>query len=400
MRKQLLYIFTAILMFSAMAASAQDPFYDSLFKKGFDLVIVENQGVKSFLDDRSYDKPELTGKYSHSIVKKYSKGYPSKPAGITLRWDSITPTEDISSIVVTLLESDREIKESAIERSFSKEKNVKRYYPDKSSQEYLLCNMCPHKYCYYKVEEVLYNGRKNTLLKGKFYADGQIRMLRVDGMANVRDFGGWDTSFDRAVVYGRIFRGNRPEGITSTGKNDFVKNEHITADLDLRGKDLGRSALGPLDKVEYFCTNNQRYKYGLISSKTALAKDLNFIANVLRKGGNVFLHCNHGANRAGTLSFVIAGILGLSEADLSRDYELSAFAYSTISRSKTYGEMLPEIRSYGEPGDDLTQCFYNYARSIGVSEKNLDTIRCIMLDLSPTDPKILDAHRKYKPIEE
>lgn len=387
-------------MFSAMAASAQDPFYESLFKKGFDLVIVENQGVKSFLDDRSYDKPELTGKYSHSIVKKYSKGYPSKPAGITLKWDSITPTEDISSIVVTLMESDREIKESAIERSFSKEKNVKRYYPDKSSQEYLLCNMCPHKYCYYKVEEILYNGRKNTLLKGKFYADGQIRMLRVDGMANVRDFGGWDTSFDRAVVYGRIFRGNRPEGITSTGKNDFVKNEHITADLDLRGKDLGRSALGPLDKVEYFCTNNQRYKYGLISSKTALAKDLNFIANVLRKGGNVFLHCNHGANRAGTLSFVIAGILGLSEADLSRDYELSAFAYSTISRSKTYGEMLPEIRSYGEPGDDLTQCFYNYARSIGVSEKNLDTIRCIMLDLSPTDPKILDAHRKYKPIEE
>ena len=393
MRKQLLYIFTAILMFSSMAAFAQDHFYESLFKKGFDVVIVENEGVKNFLDDRSYDKPDLTSKYSHSIVKKYSKGYPSKPAGITLQWDSITPTEDISSIVVTLLESDKELKGSAIDRGFYKEKNLKRYYPDKSSHEYLLCNMCPHKYYYYKVEEVLYNGHKNTLLKGKFYADGQIRMLRVDGMANVRDFGGWDTSFDRAVVYGRIFRGNRPEGITSTGKNDFVKNEHITADLDLRGKDLGRSPLGPLDKVEYFCTNNQRYKYGLISSKTALAKDLNFIASVLRKGGSVFLHCNHGANRAGTLSFVISGILGLSEADLSRDYELSAFAYSSISRSKTYGDMLPEIRSYGEDDDDLAQCFYNYARSIGVSEKNLDTIRSIMLDLPPDDPRILDAHR-------
>ena len=72
MRKQLLYIFTAILMFSSMAAFAQDHFYESLFKKGFDVVIVENEGVKNFLDDRSYDKPDLTSKYSYSIVKKYS----------------------------------------------------------------------------------------------------------------------------------------------------------------------------------------------------------------------------------------------------------------------------------------------------------------------------------------
>ena len=393
MRKQFRYILTAIFLFVATAVTAQDDLFDYLLDKGYNFVIIENDGVRKFIEDGSYDDPKLTSNYSYSIVKKYSQGISSRPAGIKLKWTTETPEEEIKKIVVKLVESDVEKSVSLFDQDLSKE-NVKYYYPDTDTQEYLLCNMCPDKYCYYSVEEVQQSGQKTILKKGKFYTVGQVRMLRVDGMANVRDFGGWFTSFGKDVVYGRIFRGNRPEGITAKGRNDFVKNEHITADLDLRGSDLSKSPMGPLDEVEYYCTNNQRYKLGLTSSTKALAKDLNFIANVLRKGGSVFLHCNHGANRAGTLSFLIGGILGLSEADLSRDYELSSFAYGSIFRTKKYGEMLPYIRSFGEYDDDLAQCFYNYALSIGVSEKTLDTLRCIMLGLQPDDPLIIEAHRR------
>lgn len=389
MRTQFRYILAAIFLFVATAVTAQDIF-DELLDKGYNFVIIENDGVRKYIEDRSYDDPKLTGNYSYSIVKKYSKGISSRPAGLKLKWSTETPEEEIKKIVVKLVESDVEKNVSIFNRDLSRE-NVKYYYPDIDTQEYLLCNMCPDKYCYYSIEEVQQSGQTTVLKRGKFYTVGQVRMLRVDGMANVRDFGGWYTSFGKDVVYGRIFRGNRPEGITAKGKNDFVKNEHITADLDLRGSDLSMSPMGA--GVEYYCTNNQRYKLALTSSTKALARDLDIIANVLRKGGSVFLHCNHGANRAGTLSFLIGGILGFSEADLSRDYELSSFAYGSIFRTKKYGEMVPYIRSFGERDDDLAQCFYNYALSIGVSERTLDTLRCVMLGMQPDDPLILEAHR-------
>ena len=373
----------------------QDYLLEGLAYKGYEIVNVENYGVQSFIDDRAYDNKDLVGNYNFSVVKKYSKGYPSKPAGIRLNWNSDTPIENISKVVVKLFESNIEEDDNILD-FITDDENIKLYYPDVNNRQYLLCNMSPHKYYYYKIEEIDNTGQTKILKKGKFYTHGLVRMLRVDGMVNVRDFGGWPTSFGMPVEYGRIFRGNRPEGITPTGKNDFVRNEHITADLDLRGNNLGKSPLGPNDKVEYYCTNNQRYKLALVgqSGRGALAKDIKIIADVLSRGGNVFLHCNHGANRAGTLAFLIQGILGLSEADLSREYELSSFAYG-LSRNKALGEMLPEIRSYGRNGDDLAQCFYNFARSIGVEEKTLDTIRCVMLGFDMEDMQIKNAH-KYK----
>ena len=88
----------------AMTVNAQDFFMEGLIYRGYDILVVENTGVKNFIDDRSYDKPELLSNYSFSIVKQYSKGVPSKPEGILLRWNSSTQVDDISQVVVTLVE--------------------------------------------------------------------------------------------------------------------------------------------------------------------------------------------------------------------------------------------------------------------------------------------------------
>lgn len=392
MRKQIIYILTVILLFATAHATAQNESYSSIENKGYSIVNIENNGVRQFMNDRSYDNPSLVGNYNFSVVKKYSKGYPSKPDGIRVSWTRIHAIEEISTIAVMLVESEEERVVSPFDGDMIYE-DVKYFFPDIHNNDYLLCNMRPKMYCYYQIIEILKNGQKVLLKKGQFYTTGRVRMLRVDGMVNVRDFGGWKTSFGKPVAYGKLFRGNRPEGITSVGRNDFVKNEHISVDLDLRGSNLSKSPMGPVDEVEYYCTNNARYKLAITGNTRPLVKDLETIATVLCRGGNVFLHCNHGANRAGTLSFIIEGILGLSEADLSREYELSSFAYG-LSRTKSLGEMFPVIRSYGKPGDDLAQCFYNFALSIGVSEDALDTIRSVMLEIPQDDPLILKAHRR------
>lgn len=337
--------------------------------EGYEIVNIENEGVRAFLDDPTYDDPHNVGNYAISVVGQYIAGHGSKPRGKRVHWSRKSAPENIESVIVMLSES----------KKF--DDHVRRYYPCVDSTSYIISNMKPNTRYYYKVVEVHTNHKRGVVKSGKFYTVGRLRMMRVEGMFNVRDFGGWNTTNGLMTRYGRVFRGNRPEGITATGINDFVYNEEITADLDLRGTNLSRSPLGPLDVVEYYCTDNQRYQLALTKYTSALARDLHIIADVLGRGGNVFLHCNHGANRAGTLSFLLGGIIGLDEADLSRDYELSAFAFSGVRRSGNYGTMLPVIRKYGSADEDITDCFHNYCRSIGVSDEDLQTICTEMQDI-------------------
>lgn len=360
--KRILFGLTLLLIQLSSSVLAQT---NDFYEESIDTVNIENEGVRKFMADRSYDEPGMAGNYSLSVVQKYNKGYGSRPNGKTVSWQRSADVQDISRIVVRLID----------EGDFTGE--VKEYYPDAASTQYEICNMRPEANYRYEVAEVHFDGSEAIVAKGRFYTVGRVRMFRTEGMSNMRDFGGWDTGYGLTTRYGRLFRGNRPEGIKESGKNDFVKNEHLTADLDLRGKNLGKSPFG--DGIVYYVTNNARYKLALTSRTQVLADDIHFIAGILRKGGSVYMHCNHGANRCGTLSFLIGGIIGLSEADLSRDYELSAFSYTGMRRNATFGDMLPVIRSYGTASDSLTDCFHKYCLSIGVSQEDIDIICYEML---------------------
>lgn len=370
MRKIQLY-FIAILLLAAQVASSQSMVnaWAELVEQGYEVVNIENEGVKQFLDDDTYDNPANTGKYGLSVVQKYSAGSNSKPRGKHIKWQRHFPTDEFFYTVVSVSEN----------WNFPIEKSKFYYIQDASTTEYTICNMLPEKIYYYKVEETDIKGTTMEVTSGKFITTGRLRMLSVDGMVNIRDFGGWRSSLGGKTNYGHIFRGGRAEGITDGGKNAIVDQEKLGADLDLRGKPLAESPFGPLNQVEYFCTNNARYKPALVGRTDIFVKDFHFIADVLGRGKSLYLHCNHGANRAGTLSFLIDGIIGLSEADISREYELSSFAYKGMRRGPNIGEMIAYIRTHGNPGDNLTQCFYNYLIKIGVSAEDIKTIRNVMV---------------------
>lgn len=370
MRKIQLY-FIAILLLAAQVASSQSMVnaWAELVEQGYEVVNIENEGVKQFLDDDTYDNPANTGKYGLSVVQKYSAGSNSKPRGKHIKWQRHYPTDEFFYTVVSVSEN----------WNFPIEKSKFYYIQDASTTEYTICNMLPEKIYYYKVEEINNDGILMQVASGKFITTGRLRMLSVDGMVNIRDFGGWKSSLGGKTNYGHLYRGSRAEGITDGGRNAIVDQEKLGADLDLRGKPLAQSPFGPLNQVEYFCTNNARYKPALVGRTDIFVKDFHFIADVLGRGKSLYLHCNHGANRAGTLSFLIDGIIGLSEADISREYELSSFAYKGMRRGPNIGEMIAYIRTHGNPGDNLTQCFYNYLIKIGVSAEDIKTIRNVMV---------------------
>lgn len=244
---------------------------------------------------------------------------------------------------------------------------------------YVIRNLLPYRHYYYKVVEVAKDSTICTLTDGRFRTTGQVRMVQVDGARNVRDIGGWPTQFGIPIRYGLLYRSGRLDNVTDEGIHQLKVNLGVRAELDLRKE--SRLTCSPLgDDVDFICLVTDCYAGYMARGKERLAEDLQWIVARLRENKSVNWHCAVGCDRCGTMSFLIEGLLGVSEVDLCRDYELSCFAGFKRPRShKGFRTMLPYIKRQG-PANDLAQCFYNYWLSAGVSKDDLDYLRSIMLD--------------------
>ena len=81
---------------------------------------------------------------------------------------------------------------------------------------------------------------------------------------------------------------------------------------------------------------------------------------------------------------LVLGLLGVSEGDIAKDYELTYFAPDGIStndggefqytrtKSSAYAAISKHIWNFGKP--TFKQCVEAYLLSIGVSQKDMDDI--------------------------
>jgi hypothetical protein len=88
-------------------------------------------------------------------------------------------------------------------------------------------------------------------------------------------------------------------------------------------------------------------------------------------------------DRAGSTTLILESLLGVAEADLIRDYELSAFYYNYthVNRNTENGgnilKLIEKLKEYeGETLADKTAAFL---LSIGVTQTEIDSIRNIFL---------------------
>ena len=352
------------ILFSLQVVLAQDD---------IEVVNIENEAVQAYMQDSCYF---LCENYDTSVVMLYADKelYGPKldwPAGKELRWKRKAAVDEIEEIRITV--GNRPDYRYAATHTTS----------SASAESYVIRNLFPRKTYYYKVEEVLSGSQANLLQEGVFRTIGQVRMISVEGASNVRDIGGWPTSFGCPIRYGLLYRSGNLDGVTERGIHDFVDNLGVGAELDLRGlergergKSLAASPLG--EDVSYIQIPND--SYALSSQSDNYVRDLRWILQQLRDGQSVDWHCAVGCDRCGTLSFLIEGLLGVSEADLCRDYELSCFRGHKRYRShQGFGKMMRYIKRIG-PDDDLAQCFYNYWKASGMTDEELIELREILLE--------------------
>lgn len=173
---------------------------------------------------------------------------------------------------------------------------------------------------------------RNSLDEGTFTTVGPLRTIFIDGITNVRDLGGWKAGKKR-IRYGRLFRGGRLDNIVNP---EDLSSLGITADLDLRGNPPessgGSGQSQPIPWLKYanypviMFMASQSGPSGTTSGLYQAA--IRQVIEWLRDGETVYFHCHGGADRTGTLAFIIESLLGVSEVDASIDYELTSFASS------------------------------------------------------------------------
>lgn len=200
-------------------------------------------------------------------------------------------------------------------------------------------------------------------------AAGTIRWHQVEGTANFRDVGGWN-----GLKTGLVFRGAEPncktnpahfaEGqkashdlyATASGLRYLSETLRIRTDLDLRGR--GESPTPdetPIPGAQLLrCPVGSYAKAlapaGLVKMSAALhvfAKEENY---------PIYFHCYGGADRTGTLAFLLEGLCGVDEADLAVDYELTTFGLGRRPRVDGpyfYASLVREVKK--RPGRTLKE---------------------------------------------
>lgn len=209
------------------------------------------------------------------------------------------------------------------------------------------------------------------------------RCIRIDGIYNVRDSGGYPVP-DGRIRQGLLFRGGELERhmhLTRDGA-DALTALGIRTDLDLRGEAVGtieypllplfgiRSELIPIAPYDAIFEK---------SAKRAWRRIFHLLAD--RDAYPVYHHCWGGADRGGTLAFLVGAILGMSENALDYEYEYTSLSrWGLRSRNyPPYVRMKEQLRAF--PGDTLAEQTASFlTRRIGVPDEELRTIRDILIE--------------------
>lgn len=226
------------------------------------------------------------------------------------------------------------------------------------------------------------------------------RIVFAEGVPNLRDMGGWKTKDGRRV---RMNMAYRSAGLRNSARKsgDSLLNvryspgrQRVTEfGLQTLAQDLGiKTDIELRSLKETMCMNETIVPGARWVKVPFLAYD--FIADDVKgriqfakifreftKAENypILFHCSGGRDRTGTVAFLLNGLLGVSEDDLCRDWEVTAFGDSALSLSS---DRIVRLLDYLHTlaGDDVNGQIESYVRSCGVSAEDIARFREIMLE--------------------
>jgi hypothetical protein len=200
---------------------------------------------------------------------------------------------------------------------------------------------------------------------------------------NVRDLGGWACD-GGTVKYGLLFRGGEP---SSADYNVLVKELGIKYDLNLRGSSEAPWTKSPLGDDVFF-VKAEAYNWYSLTNVEAWRINLRCVFDAVTHGQPVYFHCAAGADRTATLACVLEGLLGMSQSDIDKDYELTTF-YSgsdtdANARRRNESEWKGLISAINaKSGSTFRDKCVTFAAELGFTATEINAFRAAMIDGTP-----------------
>ncbi len=200
------------------------------------------------------------------------------------------------------------------------------------------------------------------------------------GVDNLRDMGGWKGLGGYRLRKGLILRSAHLQSIKDP--TAFRVRFEVKTDLDLRtsketAKLGGKSPLGG----DVALVNRSAPAYEAFGKEDGMKyfKEL-FPLFLDRANYPIVFHCAKGADRTGSIAFLLQGLLGVSEHDQAIDWELTAFFNPNpkFRDPDRYDKLVALIE--GHAGGTWTEKFVSYAHACGISDAEIATFRNIMLE--------------------
>ncbi len=142
-----------------------------------------------------------------------------------------------------------------------------------------------------------------------------------------------------------------------------MRNVGIRAELDLRSASQAPNTVSAISKkvngvqdVDFLnISESVNARMLNFDRNDANIRELQWIIDELKAGKPVFYHCQNGADRTGTLGFLIGALLGMSEGDLAKDYELTTFCEAAAAKFDPTEKGFARLRNYeGKKGSPLS----------------------------------------------
>jgi len=211
------------------------------------------------------------------------------------------------------------------------------------------------------------------------------RWVRVPGITNMRDMGGWILPGNRAIRQGLVYRSsemNSHVNITEEGRRVLLDELKICTDLDFRGS---REMPAPaLDVSTVNWVNIPVSGYGGISEdscKKAYRQAFQIFSNP--SCYPIVFHCWGGADRAGTFAFLLHALLGMRLKDNIYDYELTSLSIwgERTRNSADFLALRQALLPFGAHPEDVNGQVENYIRSaVGITEEEVESIRSLLVE--------------------
>lgn len=278
--------------------------------------------------------------------------------------------------------------------------------------EALIANFLIGRTYYWKVECKTSDGRTVVSPIGRFKTDPRApRLLLLPDVGNVRDLGGRLGLNGKRIRQGLVFRSaglnaNSPDfdwdrkkwkkatiaefsigapKLTSESVSYVNRVMNWRTDLDLRSDGevgpMNASPAGPAVKWVHNASAAYGEIYGTNKTCVGVGPDAmarNFRVFCDRANYPIDIHCIAGADRTGSLSYVLNGLLGVDKDELEKDWEITANSY--FSYGKMFDSLVKGFDAFGAHDDPPSKKIEAYLLKIGIKPEEIDAFRTIMLE--------------------